>query len=365
MVTLRNCTLVEATNIILDRKIIFFGAGSWIKTIDYTSFMTLQKQFAYVIDNNPRGPVRLGNVNLEVYRPDKLFSEVNYVIVLTSPVYMYDMFSQLEQMQLKDDVECLAFPFMQMITKNNIDRNLCNEIVTCNKQCIPKIIHSFWFSGEEKTEIYQNCIDTWKEKLGDYKIIEWNQDNYDCSKHPFFKKAIECKAWAFAADYARLDVLKKYGGFYLDMDVFVYKSFNDLLGNNVILSFSNNVQIDLAVMAAVKDAEIINKLMGIYDKVMIPKSREEFAAFFQPALVKPILAESGIRMDGSLQKVNNITVLPSEFFMPQEHILFGDANITENTYCNHLDNFGWSFNGKNKREKKINDNRLLWKKINN
>ena len=68
-------------------------------------------------------------------------------------------------------------------------------------------------------------------------------------------------------------------------------------------------------------------------------------------------------MDGSLQIIDGATIFPSDFFMPQEHILFKPFVKTEHTYCNHLDNFGWSFGKENKREKKIKDNNKLWSKL--
>lgn len=363
MVTLKNCNLIEAEKKLKGKRIVLFGAGSWLNTIDYTRFMNLADQFAYVIDNNPKGNVVLGKVELEVKSPDYLYMENDCVVLLTSPVYMYDMYCQLKDMNLKGNIECYSFPFMQMISNLPIDNKLAQKVMCCKEPKIPKKIHSFWFSGEPKPEIYQKCVESWKEILVDYQFIEWNQDNYDCYKHPFLEKAISVGAWAFATDYARLDVLNTYGGIYLDMDVLVYKPFDVLLGNEAILSFSNNVQIDLAVLAAQKESVVIKKILEIYDDISIPKSKEEFSKFFQPALVKPVLASLGVKMDGTLQKGDGWTAFPSSFFMPQEHILFNEFDITENTFCNHLDNFGWSFSTQNKREKKIRDNRLLWEMI--
>lgn len=40
--------------------------------VNYTELMTLQNQFAYIIDNNPVGKVQLGNIILDVYTPEKL-----------------------------------------------------------------------------------------------------------------------------------------------------------------------------------------------------------------------------------------------------------------------------------------------------
>lgn len=359
---LLNCKLEEVKFKLKDKKIVFFGAGSWIKSIDYSELMALKEQFAYVVDNNTSGKISLGDMLLDVLFPSVLQSEENVVVILTSPVYMYDMYLQLVDMKL--DCECYAFPFMQMISENKIDPKLLNTAK--NQNCdpkIPKMIHSFWFSGEQKPKLYQKCINSWKEKLQDYKICEWNMDNYDWRKHPFMKKAIEQKAWAFASDYARLDVLDQYGGIYLDMDVEVFKNFDDLLCNDGMLSYSNHVLVDLAVMGAKKNNRIIQSMLKLYDHVELPNNTKGFVKFFQPTFVRKTLVENGVSMDGSLQILDDATVFPNTFFMPQDQVLFRPYDITENTYCVHYDNFGWSFSKDNKREKKIKDNNKLWNEI--
>ncbi|MDO5332371.1 MAG: glycosyltransferase [Bacillota bacterium] len=253
---------------------------------------------------------------------------------------------------------------MTLETKYTIDEKLYSEVVNDKaEKKSPKMIHSFWFSGEDKPDSYKKCVDSWAEILDDYEIIEWNQDNYDWKKHPFLKKAIELKAWAYASDYARLDVLYRMGGIYLDMDVEVFKKFDDLLNNEAILSFSSPVQIDLAVMASCKGNLLVNNLLLAYDDLIVPKSREEYAKYFQPALVRNILVDCGIEMNGNLQKVSEATVFPTEFFMPQDVILFSPYIKTNNTYAVHYDNFGWSFSKDNKREKKTRDNNKLWELI--
>ena len=361
---LLNCTLYEAEKCFGQKKIIFFGRGSWLGMVDYTNLMKFRKQFAYIIDNNCGGQEQLGDAVLDVYKPEKLKSEYECIVILVSPVYMYEMYCQLEHMQLSDEIECYAFPFMQMVTSNKTDDILLNKVINREKKAkIPKIIHGFWFSGDKKPEAYQKCVDTWKRNLPEYEIIEWNMDNYDWHKHPFVERAIELKAWAFASDFARLDVLYNYGGIYLDMDVEVFKSFDDLLGNDALFSFGNNVLIDLAVVGSKKHNQIIRHLLEKYDSIPLPQERKDYVGLFQPALVRPILAAQGVRMDGSLQIIDGATIFPTEFFMPKDVVLYRDYERTEHTYCVHYDNFGWSFDANNKNEKKRHDNNLLWSMI--
>ena len=84
---------------------------------------------------------------------------------------------------------------------------------------IPKIIHYCWFGRNEKPELIQNCIESWKKHLPGFEIMEWNEDNFDVNRFQFTRTAYEKKKWAFVSDVARLTALLEYGGFYMDTDV--------------------------------------------------------------------------------------------------------------------------------------------------
>ena len=162
--------------------------------------------------------------------------------------------------------------------------------------------------------------------------------NYNWHKNKFMEKAIEHKTWAFASDYARLDVLYTYGGIYLDMDVEVCRSFDDLLSNDAIFSFSNNIMVDLAVLGASKGNMLIKKLLDLYEEIEPPENRNGFSRFFQPSFIRSLLASNGVEMNGSLQKIENATFFPHEFFMPLDYVLYDEDSRNENTYCIHQRN---------------------------
>ena len=58
---------------------------------------------------------------------------------------------------------------------------------------IPKIIHYCWFGGGELTPLAKECIEAWHEALPEYKIIEWNENNFDFAECEFAVKAYESK----------------------------------------------------------------------------------------------------------------------------------------------------------------------------
>ena len=94
---------------------------------------------------------------------------------------------------------------------------------------IPKVIHYCWFGGNEKTLLILRCIESWKRYCPDYRIIEWNENNYNINACEYTREAYNAGKWAFVSDYARIEILYLYGGIYLDTDVELHSSLDDLL----------------------------------------------------------------------------------------------------------------------------------------
>ena len=88
---------------------------------------------------------------------------------------------------------------------------------------------------------------------GGYEVIEWNETNCDLQCNNYIKKAVEYKNWAFVSDYFRLRALYEFGGIYLDTDVEVYKSFDDLLNKKGFVGYMHDALIGTAVLGFEKE----------------------------------------------------------------------------------------------------------------
>ena len=132
---------------------------------------------------------------------------------------------------------------------------------------IPKIIHYVWVGNNPKPKDIKKCMKTWKKHLKDYKIIEWNESNFDISSHPFVKKAYEAKKWAYVSDYIRMYAIYNYGGIYLDTDVLVLDNFDKFLDNKVFVGFERENYPFTAVFGAEKKNKFIKKLLDYYDNL--------------------------------------------------------------------------------------------------
>lgn len=151
---------------------------------------------------------------------------------------------------------------------------------------IPKIIHMIWFGKKEMSEEIKKYVATWKEKCPDYKVMLWNEDNFDVNACQFAREAYENKKYAFVSDYVRLKVLYEYGGIYLDTDVGLEKSFDDFLDvAEGVLSFENDVWLGTAVMLASKHAKWLEPLIEYYEKIPFIKKNGKFNQTANCALI--------------------------------------------------------------------------------
>ena len=137
---------------------------------------------------------------------------------------------------------------------------------------IPKIIHLCWLSGDPYPGMIKTCLRSWKRVLPDYEVMLWTRDNFDTEAVTYVREAVSVRKWAPAADYIRLWALYNFGGIYMDSDVFVRKSFDDLLEYDVFSAVErftadpSNVGIQAAVLGSVPKHPFIAACMKYYEE---------------------------------------------------------------------------------------------------
>jgi mannosyltransferase OCH1-like enzyme len=129
---------------------------------------------------------------------------------------------------------------------------------------IPKIIHLCWLSGDPYPAKIARCLETWKKYLPDYEVMLWDTKRFDLNTSIWVRQAFEKKKYAFAADYIRFYALYNYGGVYLDSDVEVLKSFNDLLDLPYFMGAEKAQTPEAAIMGAEKGCDWIKTCLDYY-----------------------------------------------------------------------------------------------------
>lgn len=131
---------------------------------------------------------------------------------------------------------------------------------------IPKIIHYVWVGRNPKSKLIQECIATWKKKLPNYQIIEWNEDNFDIHENSYIEQAYTAKKWAFVSDYIRAKAIYTQGGIYLDTDVRVLDRLDPLLNDKAFIGFENNEYLSAAIFGAEKGHPLMKDILDYYDQ---------------------------------------------------------------------------------------------------
>lgn len=219
---------------------------------------------------------------------------------------------------------------------------------------IEKIIHYCWFGGNPIDEKSRGCIESWKKFCPEYKIIEWNEKNFDINSNLYVKQAYDAKKWAFITDYVRLYVLYNYGGIYMDTDVELLKNLDDYLDNDAFSGFESEEIIPTGIMASEKHGEWVKYLLTYYDGRSFIK--DDGSLDMTPniaAITKMTKERYNINLNNTYQKIAGVvTLYPKDYFCPKSHVT-GEINITENTVCIHHFNGSWISDKEKKRAKRI------------
>ena len=181
---------------------------------------------------------------------------------------------------------------------------------------IPKIIHYCWFGKGSKSDLILNCIESWHLILPDYRIIEWNEENFDINICTFTRDAYGHRKWAFVSDYVRLWALYKYGGVYFDTDVEVLKPIDSFLKNSFFTGFESKDFPVTAVMGSIPQFNMIADLLDFYSHYNFINDDGSLNTKPNTYLLSDKIASYGIKRNGRYQCVNNISVYPQIIFCP-------------------------------------------------
>lgn len=203
---------------------------------------------------------------------------------------------------------------------------------------IPKIIHLCWLSNDKFPQKIEYCINTWKKYLPDYEIRLWDLNKFDLNSSVWCKEAFENKKYAFAADYIRCYALYTEGGIYLDSDVEVLKSFNDLLNLPYFIGEEQGFNIEPAVIGCEKGWKFLGEMVDYYkDRHFVTWNGYDMITL--PQIMSDRIHEKYTYHRISLlsdfdRDTEKICVFPAEYFSPKFPNGF-KCPVTTNTYAVH------------------------------
>ncbi|UPA31241.1 glycosyl transferase [Terrisporobacter glycolicus] len=205
---------------------------------------------------------------------------------------------------------------------------------------INKVIHYCWFGRGKKTKKALECIESWRKYCPEYKIIEWNEDNFDINSNLYVKQAYEAKKYAFVTDYVRLYVMYNYGGIYMDTDVEVIRPLDDFLHNEAFSGFELPSCVPTGIMASVKEFELFKEFLNYYKNKPFIDENKKFDMTTNVSIITNIMGKYGLKKDGTYQVIKGFALYPQDFFCPLDNAT-GLVRKTENTATIHWFSKSW------------------------
>ncbi|MBM6946444.1 glycosyl transferase [Bacteroides gallinaceum] len=195
---------------------------------------------------------------------------------------------------------------------------------------IPKTIHYCWFGRNQKPENVLQCIQTWKDKMPDYEIKEWNEDNFDVNYNDFTKEAYHVKKYAFVSDVARLYALVKEGGIYLDTDIEVIKPFDNLLDKDYFIGYECFGKIGTGVIGAKANVHFIRDFLDTYNDKTFFNADGSYNESPNTILLSRFIQKNNIQLN-----IHDV-----DFFCAKNYQT-GEIEQTDRTYCIHHFSGSW------------------------
>lgn len=192
---------------------------------------------------------------------------------------------------------------------------------------IPKIIHLCWFSGDPYPVEIKVCLDSWKRVLPDYEVKVWGMKEAREIGMPFVNEALEARRWAFASDVVRFYAVYKYGGVYMDSDIYLYRRFDEFLPVNgegfstfheKIYPAHKDFGIQAAFFMGEKGNEFCKEMVEYYAGKHYVLPDGSYNNVISPYTMRSKADARGYVPDDTEQHLPGITVYPTRFLAPRK-----------------------------------------------
>lgn len=179
------------------------------------------------------------------------------------------------------------------------------------------------------------CIESWKKFLPDYKLMLWNEDNYDVNSIKFTRQAYQKKKYAFVIDPVRLQLLREHGGIWLDTDIEIIKNLDPLLELPAFMSFGSDTLLHTGIVGSEKGAAWTDEYWKYMNRKPFIRWNGRLNKTPSTVIISRILKKRGVKLDNTFQIYDDsLHIFPKDYFCPKDYKT-GKITITDNTYCIH------------------------------
>ncbi len=216
---------------------------------------------------------------------------------------------------------------------------------------IPKIIHYCWFGGSVIPDELQTYIATWYQYMSEWQYMKWDERNFDIGEAPLYvRQAYAAKKYAFVSDYVRLWALERYGGVYLDTDVEILQSLDNLLRDTAFIGFEESLAHlpGTCVIGCEAHCDWVIQMLKTYDNVTFYDKDGQFDMTTNVQRLGAKMVENGLIANGKEQYLDRwgLHVYTYDYFSPITSTRV--MRKSKNTYSIHHFASSWTDNSHKK-----------------
>lgn len=197
---------------------------------------------------------------------------------------------------------------------------------------IPRVFHYVWLGDRELPAHLKVCVESWQKCNPNFELRFWSNDCVSEFPSKFLDDAVRKSKWAFAADYLRLAILKKYGGVYLDTDMYAVRTINEsLLEQDFFIGEESPGQLSFGVIGSTPQGQVISFMLDCYRNIRLDT--------FDPPIIPKFLSRKVTETPYSLK------IESQEVFYP---LPYGKRDldfwpfVSEKTLFVHLWDHSWA-----------------------
>lgn len=340
--------------------IVCYGVGQRLQDfIFYFREEEIVSKILFCVDKNSAlhgTKIKLNEHEVCVCSVEQLEEICNKNIVLLVTNMRFDkVLNELMQYTFVGKIEyfCLSHILADFTETLAMNKILPRNIQYSDEAKIPKIIHYCWFGGKPIPNKYKKWMNSWKKYCPDYEIIEWNESNYDVTKNQYMYDAYKNEKWGFVPDYARLDIIYQFGGIYLDVDVELVQSIDELRYQEGFVGFENQAVVNFGSgFGAVKGSKVIRELRDDYCQRHFVNADGSLNLMPSPSIQTEYFLKKGLVQNGEYQKIGGFSIYPEKMFSSKS-LYSRRVRMTEYTKAIHHFDATW----------KENEQRVFYKKF--
>jgi mannosyltransferase OCH1-like enzyme len=220
-----------------------------------------------------------------------------------------------------------------------------------------KILHRVYFENYAPFhDPFLHYLETWTKELPNYEVMRWGHNNVGVFANEWMERSAKANDPVFLSEYVRWDVLKKYGGIYLDSDCEVL---NGSRFDSLVEELMDSTEYDAFLgveeffnghptaqtVAAKKGSALVEFMHDMYNDAL---SGSLWHWRSERGLIGPQLISLYFREHGLVESkgfpiqlkepiiVGRVKIYPQDYFSPKFTTTGTELAVSENTCIYHL-----------------------------